>query len=52
MAGASGTADWAGKMFSGENEDSVEYKRWKTWVVNKLLTLDSKVPKEARGAYV
>ena len=52
MAGASGTADWAGKMFSGENEDSMEYKRWKTWVVNKLLTLDSKVPKEARGAYV
>ena len=53
MASASATVDNAtGKVFSGENEDPLEYKRWKTWVMNKLLTLDTKVPKEARGAYV
>ena len=53
MAGASLPSDPAsGKVFSGENEDPLEYKRWKTWVSNKLMTLDSKVPKEARGAYV
>ena len=37
--------------FSGENEDGREYKRWKTWVKNKLLTLD-KLPETARGAYI
>ena len=37
--------------FSGENEDGREYRRWKTWVRNKLLTLD-KLPETARGAYV
>eukprot|EP00435_Cladocopium_sp_Y103_P012083 s801_g3.t1 len=53
MAGAATFADAsANKTFSGENEDSMEYKRWKTWVQNKLLTLDAKVPKDARGAYV
>jgi len=53
MAGASLPSDpGSGKIFSGENEDPLEYKRWKTWVSNKLMTLDSKVPKEARGAYV
>ena len=39
-------------MFSGENEDGKEYRRWKTWVINKLLTLDGKVSAKARGAYV
>ena len=53
MAGASSSAETsAGRMFSGESEDSMEYKRWKMWVQNKLLTLDTKVPKDARGAYV
>ncbi|CAJ1407221.1 unnamed protein product [Effrenium voratum] len=51
MAGASAT-DVAPKVFSGETEDAREYKRWKTWVSNKLLTLDTKVPEAARGAYV
>ena len=37
---------------SGENEDGKEYRRWKTWVINKLLTLDGKVSAKARGAYV
>ena len=39
------------RFFSGESEDSQEYKRWKVWVMNKLLTLD-KLPKAAKGAYV
>ena len=39
------------RYFSGESEDSLEYKRWKTWVQNKLLTLD-KLPKEAYGSYI
>ena len=53
MAGASsGSADGSTKMFSGENEDGKEYRRWKTWVINKLLTLDGKVSAKARGAYV
>ena len=53
MAGASsGSADGNTKMFSGENEDGKEYRRWKTWVINKLLTLDGKVSAKARGAYV
>eukprot|EP00435_Cladocopium_sp_Y103_P073897 s9_g45.t1 len=35
----------------GDSEDSKEYKRWKTWCCNKLLTLD-KLPEASRGAYV
>ena len=37
--------------FSCDAEDSREYKRWKTWVSNKLLTLD-KLLSESRGAYI
>eukprot|EP00435_Cladocopium_sp_Y103_P031858 s655_g8.t1 len=51
-AGAGGASDGAVRSFSGENEDGREYKRWKVWVTNKLLTLDTKVPAKARGAYV
>ena len=52
-AGAGGGDGASGPLcfFSGETEDSQEYKRWKVWVMNKLLTLD-KLPKNARGAYV
>lgn len=39
------------RTFSGETEDGLEYKRWKTWVQNKLMTLH-KLPEAARGAYV
>ena len=39
------------RCFSGEDEDVKEYRRWKTWVQNKLLTLD-KLPKSARGSYI
>ena len=54
MSAASSSADAGGhvRMLSGDNEDAKEYKRWKTWVANKLLTLSDKVPKEAHGAYV
>ena len=40
------------RTFSGNDEDVKEYRRWKTWTMNKLLTLGDKVPREARGAYV
>lgn len=52
MAGAESSGETVSKTFTGESEDALEYKRWKTWVLNKLLTLDSKVPEKARGAYV
>ncbi|CAK9023644.1 unnamed protein product [Durusdinium trenchii] len=40
------------QYFSGESEDAREYKRWKQWVMNKLLTLEDKVAPKARGAYI
>ena len=52
MAGASSSQDGSAKLFSGESEDGREYKRWKVWVTNKLLTLDSKIPTKAHGASV
>eukprot|EP00435_Cladocopium_sp_Y103_P025542 s52_g6.t1 len=39
------------RFFSGESEDTKEYRRWKVWVQNKLLTLD-KLPSSAKGAYI
>ena len=39
------------RIFSGENEDYKEYRRWKLWISSKLLTLD-KLPKEAYGSYL
>ena len=50
MAGASETGG-AVRYFSGDGEDPQEYKRWKTWASNKLLTLD-KLPKTAKGAWI
>ena len=53
MASASSSGDLGGsKIFSGEDEDYKEYKRWKTWMSNKLLTLSEKMPAAAKGAYV
>ena len=40
------------RTFSGDTEDAKEYKRWRTWVTNKILTLGDKVPDNAKGAYV
>ena len=37
---------------TGGNGDPKEYKPWKAWIQNKLLTLGEKVPESARGAYV
>lgn len=55
MASSSGAAnDGPGgplRFFSGETEDTKEYRRWKIWVQNKLMTLD-KLPKSAKGAYI
>ena len=39
------------RVFSGETEDGREYKRWKVWVKNKLMTMD-KLPETARGAFI
>ena len=39
------------RFFSGDSEDGREYKRWKQWVKNKLLTLD-KLAEGSRGAYI
>ena len=52
MASSSSVEATAGKVFAGDTEDAQEYKRWKTWVMNKLMTLESKVPENARGAYI
>ena len=52
--GASSTAETPGatRVFSGDDEDAKEYKRWKVWITNKMMTLGDKVPAKARGAYV
>ena len=50
MANASETGGVV-RYFSGSGEDPQEYKRWKTWASNKLLTLD-KLPKAAKGAWI
>ena len=53
MSAAASTSDSTGlRSFSGDSEDAKEYKRWKVWVSNKLLTIADKVPEHARGAYV
>ena len=52
-ASSSGQLDLGGsRVFSGEDEDGKEYRRWKTWVSNKILTFGEKMPAAARGAYV
>lgn len=50
---ATNSADLSGglRYFSGEAEDGREYRRWKLWVTNKLLTMD-KLPASARGAFL
>ena len=38
MAASSGQFDPGGiRVFSGEDEDGKEYRRWKVWVTNKLF---------------
>ena len=50
---SSGPVDLGGsRVFSGEEECGKEYRRWKVWVSNKLLTLKEKIPNTATGAYV
>jgi len=39
------------RYFSGEDADHREYRRWKMWVQNKMLT-NEKLAKEARGPFV
>ena len=39
------------RVFTGDTEDFREYRRWKTWCLNKMLTMD-KLSEAARGAYI
>eukprot|EP00435_Cladocopium_sp_Y103_P063149 s214_g24.t1 len=51
MAGTGSDQSGSVRYFNGDAEDSKEYKRWKTWVLNKLRTLD-KLPKDAHGSFI
>ena len=51
MAGQGSEQPGSVRYFSGDAEDSKEYKRWKVWAKNKLLTLD-KLPESSHGAYI
>ena len=50
-APAAGELSGGLRIFTGESEDYREYKRWKLWITNKLLTMD-KLPKESYGAFL
>ena len=39
------------RYFSGDNEDAREYKRWKVWAMNKMITMD-KLGEAARGPFI
>ena len=39
------------RIFTGESEDYLEYRRWKLWISNKIRTLD-KLDKANYGSYV
>ena len=39
------------RTFSGESECGREYRRWKTWVLNKMVTMD-KLAESSRGAFI
>lgn len=53
MATSSSSANDAGfqRVFSGDSEDGREYRRWKQWCLNKMLTMD-KLAEASRGAYI
>jgi hypothetical protein len=40
------------RIFSGNDEDPKEFRRWKAWVSSKLLTLSTKMPESAKGAFI
>ena len=46
-----GSESGAVRYFTGEAEDGKEYRRWKIWCKNKLLTMD-KLPEASRGAFI
>jgi hypothetical protein len=54
MASSTASAEGQGgplRFFSGETEDTKEYRRWKVCARNKFLTLD-KLSSTAKGAYI
>ena len=40
------------RIFSGNDEDPKEFRRWKAWVGSKLLTLSTNMPESAKGAFI
>ena len=53
MASDGSSSDLGGhRIFTGNGEDPKEFRRWKAWVSSKLLTLSSKMPDEAKGAFI
>ena len=53
MASDGSSSDLGGhRIFTGNDEDPKEFRRWKAWVSSKLLTLSSKMPDEAKGAFI
>lgn len=51
MAGTGSETAGPVRYFSGDAEDGKEYKQWKVWCQNKLLTLD-KLSEANRGPYI
>jgi hypothetical protein len=51
LVASSSAASTSESRQSGENEDGRGYRRWKTWVLNKMLTKD-KLGDNARGAFI
>ena len=51
MAASAGGDQGPMKFFTGETDDGREYRRWKTWCLNKMMTMD-KLPKASRGAFI
>ena len=51
------SAAWSGggsggfRYFSGEDEDPKEYRRWKLWLTNKLLTME-KLERKAYASFL
>lgn len=47
-----GSSSDIGSHRTGNDEDPKEFRRCKAWVSSKLMTLSSKMPDEAKGAFI
>ena len=53
MASDASSSDFGShRVFTGNDEDPKEFKRWRQWVSSKLMTLSNKMPAEAKGAFI